>query len=44
METEIKKLGRVSLIDLSDVIGVDLYYIERQAENIVVDDPAAYVG
>ncbi|CAL9044027.1 unnamed protein product, partial [Musa banksii] len=39
METEIKKLGRVSLIDLSDVIGVDLYYIERQAENIVVDDP-----
>ncbi|THU66088.1 hypothetical protein C4D60_Mb05t10500 [Musa balbisiana] len=39
METEIKKLGRVSLIDLSDVIGVDLYHIERQAEKIVVDDP-----
>ncbi|RWW39290.1 hypothetical protein BHE74_00055391 [Ensete ventricosum] len=38
METEIKKLGRVSLIDLSDVIGVDLYHIERQAEKIVADD------
>ncbi|XP_042431571.1 E3 UFM1-protein ligase 1 homolog isoform X1 [Zingiber officinale] len=39
METEIKKLGRVSVIDLSDVIGVDLYHIETQAQKIVKDDP-----
>ncbi|XP_072984336.1 E3 UFM1-protein ligase 1 homolog [Typha latifolia] len=37
METEIKKSSRVSLIDLSDVIGVDLYHVERQAQKIVAD-------
>ncbi|KAG7036910.1 E3 UFM1-protein ligase 1-like protein [Cucurbita argyrosperma subsp. argyrosperma] len=36
---EIEKLGRISLIDLSDNIGVDLYYIEKQAEQIISDDP-----
>ncbi|XP_020085876.1 E3 UFM1-protein ligase 1 homolog isoform X1 [Ananas comosus] len=39
IETEIRKRGRVSLIDLSDVIGVDLYHVERQAQKIVADDP-----
>ncbi|WOK93753.1 hypothetical protein Cni_G02454 [Canna indica] len=39
IEMEINKLGRASLIDLSDVIGVDLYHIERQAQKIVADDP-----
>nr|XP_010937739.1 E3 UFM1-protein ligase 1 homolog isoform X1 [Elaeis guineensis] len=38
MEVEIKKSGRVSLIDLSDNIGVDLYHVERQAQKIVSDD------
>ncbi|MQM06836.1 hypothetical protein Taro_039665, partial [Colocasia esculenta] len=38
MEAEIKKSGRVSLIDLSDIIGVDLYHIERQAQQIVSND------
>lgn len=38
MEVEIKKSGRVSLIDLSDTVGVDLYHVERQAQNIVSDD------
>ncbi|EEF30558.1 E3 UFM1-protein ligase 1 homolog [Ricinus communis] len=36
---EIKKLGRVSLIDLADVIGVDLYHVEKQAQQVVLDDP-----
>lgn len=35
METEIKRLGRISLIDLASTIGVDLYYCERQAQSIV---------
>ncbi|KAH7677979.1 E3 UFM1-protein ligase 1 protein [Dioscorea alata] len=38
MEAEIKKSGRVSLIDLSDVIGMDLYHIETQAQRIVAGD------
>ncbi|CAA7389558.1 unnamed protein product [Spirodela intermedia] len=38
MAAEIEKSGRVSLIDLSDIIGVDLYHIERQAQKIVSDD------
>lgn len=38
MEMEIKKSGRASLIDLSDIIGVDLYHVERQAQKIVSDD------
>ncbi|XP_015874238.3 E3 UFM1-protein ligase 1 homolog [Ziziphus jujuba] len=36
---EIKKLGRVSLIDLADNIGVDLYHVEKQAQQIVLEDP-----
>lgn len=35
MENEIKRLGRVSVIDLASTIGVDLFYCERQAEGIV---------
>ncbi|XP_038988992.1 E3 UFM1-protein ligase 1 homolog isoform X2 [Phoenix dactylifera] len=38
MEVEVKKSGRVSVIDLSDAIGVDLYHVERQAQKIVSDD------
>lgn len=38
MVAEIEKSGRVSLIDLSDIIGVDLYHIERQAQKIVSDN------
>ncbi|GAB2235075.1 hypothetical protein Droror1_Dr00004355 [Drosera rotundifolia] len=36
---EIKKLGRVSLIDLADIVGVDLYHVEKQAQLVVSDDP-----
>ncbi|KAJ9565423.1 hypothetical protein OSB04_001389 [Centaurea solstitialis] len=36
---EIKKLGRVSLIDLADTVGVDLYHVEKQAQVVVADDP-----
>ncbi|KAF5189340.1 E3 ufm1-protein ligase 1-like protein [Thalictrum thalictroides] len=39
MVIEINKTGRVSLIDLADVLGVDLYHIEKQAQYIVADDP-----
>ena len=35
MELEIRRLGRVSLIEAANVIGVDLFYCERQAESIV---------
>lgn len=35
MESEIKRLGRVSLIELANTIGVDLFYCERQAESII---------
>ncbi|XP_077232923.1 E3 UFM1-protein ligase-like protein isoform X2 [Tasmannia lanceolata] len=38
IDTEIKKSGRVSLIDLSDIVGVDLYHVEKQAQQIVTDD------
>ncbi|KAI3942195.1 hypothetical protein MKW98_003794, partial [Papaver atlanticum] len=38
MITEINKSGRVSLLDLSDIIGVDLYHIEKQAQVIVNED------
>lgn len=38
MQMEINKSGRISLIDLSDVIGVDLYHIEKQANLILNDD------
>lgn len=36
---EVKKLGRVSLIDLADITGVDLYHVEKQAEHMVSSDP-----
>ncbi|KAI5082067.1 hypothetical protein GOP47_0001810 [Adiantum capillus-veneris] len=35
MELEIKRLGRLSLIDLANTIGVDLFYCEKQAESII---------
>lgn len=35
---EIKKLGRVSLIDLADSVGVDLYHVEKQAQIVVAND------
>lgn len=36
---EISKLGRVSVIDLADTIGVDLYHVEKQAQDVVSSDP-----
>ncbi|KAK9065902.1 hypothetical protein SSX86_015304 [Deinandra increscens subsp. villosa] len=36
--SEIKKLGRVSLIDLADSVGVDLYHVEKQAQVVVAND------
>lgn len=36
---EVKKLGRVSLIDLADTTGVDLYHVEKQAQYVVSEDP-----
>ncbi|XP_027087980.1 E3 UFM1-protein ligase 1 homolog isoform X1 [Coffea arabica] len=38
MAAEIRKLGRVSLIDLADITGVDLYHVETQAGHIVSND------
>lgn len=38
IEVEIQKRGRVSLIDLADITGVDLYHVEKQAQNIVSND------
>ncbi|KAE8700850.1 E3 UFM1-protein ligase 1-like protein [Hibiscus syriacus] len=35
---EVKKLGRLSLIDLADITGVDLYHIEKQAQHVVSED------
>ncbi|KAL3850723.1 hypothetical protein ACJIZ3_012605 [Penstemon smallii] len=35
---EINKKGRVSLIDLADTIGVDLYYVEKQSNDVVSND------
>uniref|UniRef100_A0A1J3K457 E3 UFM1-protein ligase 1-like protein n=1 Tax=Noccaea caerulescens TaxID=107243 RepID=A0A1J3K457_NOCCA len=37
--SEISKLGRVSVIDLADTIGVDLYHVEKQAQDVVSSDP-----
>ncbi|CAH8356537.1 unnamed protein product [Eruca vesicaria subsp. sativa] len=37
--SEISKLGRVSVIDLADTIGVDLYHVEKQAQDVVLSDP-----
>lgn len=39
MVTEIRKSGRVSLIDLADILGVDLYHIEKQGQQVVASDP-----
>ncbi|KNA09317.1 hypothetical protein SOVF_154620 [Spinacia oleracea] len=36
---EVRRLGRASLIDLTDSIGVDLYHVERQTQVAVSDDP-----
>ncbi|KAK2974059.1 hypothetical protein RJ640_015391 [Escallonia rubra] len=38
IEAEIRRLGRVSLIDLADTTGVDLYHVEKQAQYIVCND------
>ncbi|KAJ8551797.1 hypothetical protein K7X08_028240 [Anisodus acutangulus] len=35
---EINKLGRISLIDLADSTGVDLYHVEKQAQYVVSHD------
>lgn len=32
---EINKKGRVSLIDLADTVGVDLYHVEKQSRDAV---------
>ncbi|KAF9665477.1 hypothetical protein SADUNF_Sadunf16G0126800 [Salix dunnii] len=40
MMLEIKKLGRVSVIDLADITGVDLYHVENQAQRVVSGDPS----
>lgn len=37
MVAEVKKLGRVSVIDLAVSTGVDLYYVEKLAQNIAKD-------
>ncbi|CAI8608029.1 unnamed protein product [Vicia faba] len=37
MVTEVKRLGRISVIDLVDVTGVDLYYVEKLAQSIITD-------
>ncbi|KAJ9188941.1 hypothetical protein P3X46_000290 [Hevea brasiliensis] len=39
MAAEINKSGRVSLIDLADVTGVDLYHVEKQAQQVVSENP-----
>ncbi|KAG9453833.1 hypothetical protein H6P81_006737 [Aristolochia fimbriata] len=39
IEAEVKKLGRVALIDLADIVGVDLYHVENQANHVVAEDP-----
>ncbi|CAI8602876.1 unnamed protein product [Vicia faba] len=37
MVTKVKRLGRISVIDLADVTGVDLYYVEKLAQSIITD-------
>ncbi|KAK3410048.1 hypothetical protein EUGRSUZ_J02099 [Eucalyptus grandis] len=39
MLSEVQKLGRVSLIDLADTTGVDLYHVEKQARVMVAGNP-----
>ncbi|KAL1558629.1 E3 UFM1-protein ligase 1 [Salvia divinorum] len=36
--SEINNRGRVSLIDLADTIGVDLYHVEKQSQYVVSND------
>ncbi|KAL6516501.1 hypothetical protein OROGR_019806 [Orobanche gracilis] len=36
--SEINKRGRVSLIDLADTTGVDLYHVEKQSHQVVSND------
>lgn len=36
--SEINERGRVSLIDLADTIGVDLYHVEKQSQHVVSND------
>lgn len=40
IKAEIKNRGRASLVDLSDILGVDLYHVERQAQKVVAEDSA----
>lgn len=35
MDSEIQRLGRVSLVDLAGTLGVELIHCERQAQQIV---------
>lgn len=39
MVAEVKNSGRVSLIDLADATGVDLYHVEKQAQQVITDHP-----
>lgn len=43
MMAEIKKLGRVSLIDIADTTGVDLYHVEKQAQHVVSNEPSLMI-
>ncbi|KAK6163232.1 hypothetical protein DH2020_000096 [Rehmannia glutinosa] len=36
--SEINKRGRASLIDLADIVGVDLYHVEKQSQHVVSND------
>lgn len=36
--SEIDRRGRVSLIDLADTIGVDLYHVEKQSQHVVSNE------
>ena len=40
IELEIQRLGRVSLVDLSVTLGVELIHCERQAQQIVQNNPS----
>lgn len=37
MVEEVNKLGRISVIDLAEATGVDLFYVEKLAHSIVTD-------
>lgn len=38
IDAEVRRLGRVSLIDLAATVGVDLYHVEKQAEQLVASN------